>query len=78
MSESTAISIGEAFQKEDVEISAHAPYFINFANPDDEMAAKYDPAKLTDGRNTVDGERIFYISNPALGLWSCDKPADAE
>ena len=40
MSESTAISIGEAFQKEGIEISAHAPYFINFANPDDEMAAK--------------------------------------
>ena len=40
MSEEKAISIGEAFQKEGVEISAHAPYFINFANPDDEMAAK--------------------------------------
>lgn len=40
MSEEKAISIGEAFQKEDVEISAHAPYFINFANPDDELAAK--------------------------------------
>lgn len=50
---------------------------FNYA-PYDEMAAKYDPAKLTDGWNTVDGERIFYISNPALGLWSCDKPADAE
>ena len=40
MSEDKAISIGEAFAKEGVEISAHAPYFINFANPDDEMAAK--------------------------------------
>lgn len=40
MSEDKAISIGEAFAKENVEISAHAPYFINFANPDDEMAAK--------------------------------------
>ncbi len=37
-----------------------------------EMAAKYDPQKLTDGFNTVDGEEIFYISNPALGLWVCD------
>ena len=35
-----------------------------------EMAALYDPAKLTDGWNTVHGERIFYCSNPALGLWS--------
>ena len=40
MSQDKAISIGEAFARENVEISAHAPYFINFANPDDEMAAK--------------------------------------
>ena len=32
--------------------------------------AKYDPAKLADGWNTVDGEEIFYISNPGLGLWA--------
>ena len=35
-----------------------------------EAAKKYDPEKLVDGFNTVDGEEIFYISNPALGLWS--------
>ena len=40
--------------------------------PYEEMAARYDPAKLVDGFNTVDGEEIFYISNPALGLWVCD------
>ena len=40
MTEDKAISIGEAFASENVEISVHAPYFINFANPDDEMAAK--------------------------------------
>ncbi|MBQ9718969.1 MAG: DUF2088 domain-containing protein, partial [Clostridia bacterium] len=38
--------------------------------PYDEAAAKYDPAVLKDGYNTVDGEQIFYISNPALGLWT--------
>jgi nickel-dependent lactate racemase len=32
--------------------------------------AKYDPAKLADGWNVVDGEEIFYISNPGLGLWA--------
>jgi len=37
------------------------------------MTAKYDPAKLKDGFNTVDGEEIFYISNPALGLWALKK-----
>ena len=41
--------------------------------PYDEAAKKYDPQKLTDGFNTVDGEEIFYISNPALGLWTVDK-----
>ena len=39
------------------------------------MTKRYDPAKLTDGWNDLvhaDGsqERIFYISNPALGLWA--------
>lgn len=35
-----------------------------------EAAKKYDPTVLTDGYHEIDGERIFYISNPALGLWS--------
>lgn len=34
------------------------------------MRHRYDPAKLKDGWNQVDGRRIFYISNPALGLWA--------
>lgn len=37
----------------------------------DETIKKYDPAKLKDGYNILpDGEKIFYISNPALGLWA--------
>ncbi|MDP4289663.1 MAG: lactate racemase domain-containing protein [Bacteroidota bacterium] len=37
----------------------------------DEMTRKYDPKVLKDGYNTLpDGEVIFYISNPALGLWA--------
>jgi nickel-dependent lactate racemase len=35
-----------------------------------EYTAKYDPEKLADGWNAVDGEEIFYISNPGLGLWA--------
>ena len=35
-----------------------------------EYTAKYDPEKLQDGWNVVDGEEIFYISNPGLGLWA--------
>jgi nickel-dependent lactate racemase len=34
------------------------------------MTKKYDPARLRDGMNTADGEEVFYISNPALGLWA--------
>ena len=42
----------------------------NYA-PLDEMIKRYDPSLLKDGFNkTPDGEEIFYISNPALGLWS--------
>jgi nickel-dependent lactate racemase len=38
--------------------------------PLDEMLAKYNPAKLRDGVNEVDGEQVFFVSNPALGLWA--------
>jgi hypothetical protein len=35
------------------------------------MMKKYNPDKLKDGINYMDnGEEIFYISNPALGLWT--------
>jgi len=45
---------------------------VGFSYADlDEMQAKYDPGILKDGFNTMpDGEEIFYISNPALGLWA--------
>ena len=42
---------------------------FNYA-PLDVMMKKYNPEKLKDGYNMVDGEEIFYISNPALGLWA--------
>ena len=44
---------------------------VNFNYHDlDDMLEKYNPKLLKDGFNTVDGEEIFYISNPALGLWA--------
>jgi nickel-dependent lactate racemase len=44
---------------------------VHFAYGDlAEYTAKYDPEKLADGWNVVDGEEIFYISNPGLGLWA--------
>ena len=39
-------------------------------SPLDEMLARYNPAKLRDGVNEVDGEEVFFVSNPALGLWA--------
>lgn len=39
-----------------------------------EMQRLYDPGQLSDGWNVMpDGEKIFFISNPALGLWAHEK-----
>ena len=36
-----------------------------------EMMERYNPEQLADGFNVLpDGETVFYISNPALGLWA--------
>ncbi|RJP63372.1 MAG: DUF2088 domain-containing protein [Ignavibacteriales bacterium] len=45
---------------------------VNFNYADLEtMMKKYNPEKLVDGFNIMpDGEEIFHISNPALGLWA--------
>ena len=40
LSNERALSIGAAFKDAGVEISVHAPYYINFANPDQEMVEK--------------------------------------
>ena len=43
---------------------------VGFLSADyDETAAKYNPDTLSPGWNTVDGEEIYFIPNPALGLW---------
>ncbi len=55
----------EKLTKDEVEGAAFR--YIPYA----EAVKTYDPAKLTDGYNTLsDGTEIFYISNPALGLWT--------
>ena len=39
--------------------------------PYEQATRRYDPARLKDGFNTLpDGEEVFFISNPALGLWA--------
>ena len=62
MTEAKARAIGAAFAAAGVEISVHAPYFINFANPDDEMAAKsygyvLDSAKML---RAMGGRRLVF------------------
>ena len=36
----------------------------------EETMSRYGVTSLKDGWNTVNGEEIYYISNPALGLWA--------
>jgi hypothetical protein len=34
------------------------------------MMQLYDPAKLQQGWNRVEGEEVYFIENPGLGLWA--------
>ncbi|MCU1297518.1 MAG: putative D-mannonate dehydrogenase, partial [Acidobacteriaceae bacterium] len=34
------------------------------------MLTRYNPQKLRQGYNRVDGEDVFFIANPGLGLWA--------
>jgi hypothetical protein len=45
---------------------------VNFRYADlKQVMGRYNPDRLEDGWNVMpDGEKIFYISNPALGLWA--------
>jgi nickel-dependent lactate racemase len=40
--------------------------FGNYA----EMSEQYNPDKLSHGYNRLDGEELFFVSNPGLGLWA--------
>jgi len=53
-------------------ITKHEIESVNFRYADlKTMLKKYDPAKLCEGFNRMDdGEEIYYISNPAVGLWA--------
>ncbi len=62
LGESKAKSIGEAFKENGVELSVHAPYFINLATPEEEKALnsyKYilDSAKFM---RIMQGKRIIF------------------
>ena len=62
MSEEKAISIGKAFKENGVKISVHAPYYINFANSDNEMIEKSIGyvIKSAEMVKLMGGERIIF------------------
>ncbi|MDE6293313.1 MAG: TIM barrel protein [Clostridiales bacterium] len=74
MSDETAEKIKTEFRKYDIAISAHAPYYTNFANPDPEMIAKSIGYILQSivACNKMGGERVVF--HPA----SCGKAARAD
>jgi nickel-dependent lactate racemase len=53
-------------------LTKHEIESVNFRFADLRTTLKrYDPAKLREGINRLpDGEEIYYISNPAVGLWA--------
>ena len=62
ISEGKAEEIGEAFENGGKEISVHAPYFINFANPADDAAQKSYNYVLTSARflKLFGGKRLVF------------------
>ena len=57
-----AVSIGNAFKSADVEISVHAPYYINFANPEEENAEKSYKYVLDSAKKVklMQGNRVIF------------------
>ncbi len=80
ISEATASAIGAAFAALDVEISVHAPYFINFANPDRakiENSFGYITASL-DALRTFGGKRCVFHPGSPLKRDRADAVADMQ
>ena len=55
---------GDGMSKEEIESVGFEYCHYN------DMVARYPLEQLKDGWNTVNGEEVYYISNPALGLWA--------
>lgn len=62
MSDEKAISISKKMKEFDIAISGHAPYYINFANPDDEMIEKSFNYVLNTAHKVrlMGGDRIIF------------------
>lgn len=64
MTDAKALSIGKAFKEQGIELSVHAPYYINFANPEEENAEKSYNYVLESGRvlKLMGGKRCVFHS----------------
>ena len=72
--EDAAAEIAAEFEKYDIEISSHAPYYTNFANPDDDMIAK----SVDYIRQTLIAENMFGGSRVVFHPASCGKSERGE
>ncbi len=62
LSDEKAMQIGNAFRENGVEISVHAPYYINLANPDEEMCEKSYGYIISSARKVklLGGNRVVF------------------
>lgn len=62
MSEERAVSIAQAFKNNNIAISVHAPYYINFANHDSEMIEKSIDYVLKSAQmvKLMGGNRLYF------------------
>ena len=65
LNEKTAVAIGNKFKEHGVDLTVHAPYYINFANPDPEMIQKSFGYVLNSCKKVKDfgGDRV--VVHPA-------------
>ena len=62
LSDEKAVAIGKAFKECGVEISVHAPYYINFSNPDDDLVEKSYRYVIDSARKVklMSGNRVVF------------------
>lgn len=70
MSEATAAAIGREAAENGIEISVHAPYYVNFANPDEDKAKNGHEHLLRSLRavRLMGGSRVVFHSGTETGL----------
>ncbi len=68
LSDDTAIAIGERMKEHGISVSVHAPYYINFATPTDEMAEKsYDYVLRSAHKVKIMGGNRVVVHPASLG-----------